>query len=98
MVCGWAFVISANSRTAFIRQHCKSEMFHMSLMHQSFVTTTPTHPHPLLQGRVGDSRAKVQGNYFSSAVSVQLNDRVLTLGYLPQGDFLLRRAGQRAKF
>ena len=39
------------------------------LMHQSFVTTAPsTQPH--LQGRVGDSRAKVRGNYFSKVPAV----------------------------
>ena len=64
------------------------------VMHQSFVTTAPH-----LQGRVGDSLAKVRGNYFSSVPAVQEKyDGFLTLGSLPEGDFLLLRVGQRAKF
>ena len=46
-----------------------------TLMHQSFVTTAPH-----LRGRVGDSRAKVWGNYYLIVMAVQGNDRVLTLG------------------
>ena len=34
---------------------------HLQFMHKSFVTTAPNLPR-----RLGDSRAKVRGNYFSS--------------------------------
>ena len=55
-----------------------------------------------------EKRAKVQGNYFlivpavpGNGLSETSNDRkkwrgVITLGHLPQWDFLLCRAGQRA--
>ena len=60
-----------------------------SVLHQIFATTAPH-----LRGRVGDSRDEVQGNYFSSSSQWRRNDGVLTLGSLPQGDFLLRKAEQ----
>ena len=63
------------------------------LMHKSFVTTAPH-----LWGRVGDSRAKVRGNYFQVSPLCRGNDGVLTLGSLPQGDVIVRMVGQRAKF
>ena len=44
-------------------------IFHQTC--QSFVTTAPLPPPSHLRGRVGDSRAKVQGDYFSSVLSVQ---------------------------
>ena len=56
-------------------------------------TPSPTH----LLGRVGDSWAKVWDNYFLIApLQCMGSKRVLTLESLPQGYFLLRRAGQRA--
>ena len=64
-------------------------------MHQSFVTTAPPH----LRGRVGDSiiaRLKCRAISFQVSSQCRGNDGVLTLGSLPQGDILLRRAGQRA--
>ena len=50
-----------------------------ALMHQSFVTTAP--PPPPLWERVGDSLAKVQGNYFYSAGEMTgFLHRILTPG------------------
>ena len=62
-------------------------------MHQPFVTTAP---HPHLWGRVGDSRAKVRGNYFLIVPTVQDNDRVLTLGSIPKGDSVAK-GGAKSK-
>ena len=63
------------------------------IMHQSFVTTTPTYG----EGRV-IAGLKYGAITFGVSPQCRRNDRVLTLGSLPQGDFLLLRAGQRAKF
>ena len=49
-------------------------------------------------GKGGNNRAKAQGNYFSSVLSVLGDDGVLTLTCLPQGNFLLRRAGKKQSF
>ena len=51
---------------------------------------------PIPTGRMEDSRAKLRGKYFLKSMQCRGNDRVLILRSLPQGDFLLRRAGQRA--
>ena len=60
------------------------------VMHQSYVTTTPpphTHTHIHLRGRVGDSQVKVQGNYF--LIVPRGNNKDLTHGSLPNGNFQL---------
>ena len=48
----------------------------------------PLHAH--LQGRAMDSQAKVGGSYFLIVPAVQKKCEVLTLGSLPNGDFLLQ--------
>ena len=69
----------------------------------SFVTDCPNpppphSPSPTPTGKLWDSQAIVQGNNFLLSPQCRGNDRALTLGSLPKSDFLLRRAGQRAKF
>ena len=65
-------------------------------MHQSFVTTgppaTPT-------GRVGDSQAKVWGNYIFNALQYSRgNDGVLTLVSLPKEIFYCKERGNEQSF
>ena len=62
-------------------------------MHQSFVTTAPTYGEGW-----GIAGLKCRAISFRVSFQCQGNDGVLTLGSLPQGDFILRRVGQRAKF
>ena len=68
-------------------------------MHQSFVTTAPPPPPTHTYGE-GWGVVGLKCKTITLRVSSQCrgNDGVLTLGSLPQRDFLLRRAGQRAKF
>ena len=66
-------------------------------VHQSFVTTAPPPPPPYGEGW-GIAGLKCRAITFQGSLQCRGNDRVLTLGSLPQEDFLLRRAEQRAKF
>ena len=65
-------------------------------MHQSFVTTAPSPPPPTGKGRgkLGQSAGQL---LFECPRSVG-EMTGLTIGSKPQGDFVLQRAGQRAKF
>ena len=65
------------------------------IMHQSFVTTAP--PPSYGEGWV-IAGLKCGAITFQVSPQCRRNDEVLRLGSLPQGDFLLRMAGQRAKF
>ena len=47
-------------------------------------------------GKGGGSPAKARSNYFLMSQQCRGNNGILILLSLPQGDFLLRRAGQRA--
>ena len=66
-------------------------------MHQSFVTTTAP-PHPTYGEGWGIAGLKCGAIAFRVSLQCSGNDRDLRLGSLPQGDFLLLRVGQRAKF
>ena len=58
-------------------------------MQQSYVTTAPP--------PMGIAVLKCGASTFQVSPQCRGNDGVLTLGSLPQGDFLLQRVGQRAK-
>ena len=64
-------------------------------MHQSFVTTAPPPPH--LWGRVGDSRAKVRGNYFSSVPAVQGKLWGFDIRIHTPGRFSIAKGGAKSK-
>ena len=70
-------------------------LFSNIIMHQSFVTTVSLPPYGEGWGVAG-----LKGRAITFRVSSQCrgNDGVLTLGSLPQGDFLLQRVGERANF
>ena len=68
----------------------------MQVMHPSFVPP-PTHTHIHLQGSVGDSRAKVQGNYFSSVPSVQGKGLGLDIRILTPERFSIAKGGAKSK-
>ena len=68
-----------------------SEKFENNVMHKSFVATVPH-----LQGKVGDSRAKVQGDDFSIVHTVWRSAKVLTLGSLPPVEFSVMWGGAKS--
>ena len=69
---------------------------HCNLMHQSFVTTAiPPPTYGEGWGMAGLECGAITLKVFPECRG---NDRVLTLGSLAQGDFLLQRAGQRPKY
>ena len=55
-------------------------------------------PPPPLLGKLWDSWAKAGAITFLLPLQCRGNDRVFMFRSLPQGDFLLRQAGQRALF
>ena len=60
-------------------------------MHQSFVATAP------FRGRVGDSLAKVRGNYFSIVPAVQGKRQASDIRILTQRRFSTAKGGAKSK-